>query len=474
MKILFKVFPQKSHYNATFPLARALREAGHEIVYAGLVQMRGHAEAQGFTYHVEAEDVYPYFENARTQPHLTFWHMLRHWAGRLQPARVMRTRFGRGAFFDTLLRATKPDLILMDSPYTFHALTLYRHKIPFAMLESMMNLDRAPGIPPMDTTYVPDGSRLSRWICALHWQRYFIKRAILGFVGMRADFDRRFVLRMARAWGVDPKVISFDRYFHLGLRDVPELILSPCALDFPRTLAPNQHYVGLPPDLTRKEVAADYRFNRIFERLAGQRAEGRPLVYCSLGTGAWRYAGAERFLHRVIEAARGQRWNLILTAGEFAMEQFVNLPPNAAVFQVVPQLAVLRQADLMITHGGVNSITECALLGVPMLVCPGTRKIDQAGNAARVIYHGLGLDARMACEITASLRSKIEKVISSSSYCLQSDKIRGRLGKASLSAAQLINLQQGAASLPVWHSQNDHAPKGKSPSSKNSSACLCR
>lgn len=217
--------------------------------------------------------------------------------------------------------------------------------------------------------------------------------------------------RPARAWGVDPKVINFDRYFHLGLRDVPELILSPRALDFPRTPAPNQHYVGLPPDLNRQEVASDYRFNRIFERMAGQRAEGHPLVYCSLGTGAWRYAGAERFLHRVIEAARGQRWNLILTAGEFPLEQFADLPPNVAVFQIVPQLTVLRQADLMITHGGMNSITECALLGVPMLVYPGTHEIDLAGNAARVLANKVGLKGDLCREATSALHSKIQQIL---------------------------------------------------------------
>lgn len=407
MKILFKVFPQKSHYNATFPLARMLREAGHEVLYSGLCQMRSHAEAQGFAYHTEAEDIFPYFENQRHLPHLTFWNLLKNWRALRQSARVLRPKIMRGGFFDALLRTTQPDLILVDSPYTFFALTLYRHRLPFAMLESMMNLDRTPGIPPMDTTHVPDGGRLSRWICALHWRRYFLKRALFGFIGLRVDFDRRFVLRMARIWGVDPRVISFDRYFHLGLRNVPELILSPRALDFPRPLAAHQHAVGLPVDLRRQEVASDYRFDRLFERLVEERVQGRPLVYCSLGTGAWRYAGAERFLQRVIEASRGQRWNLILIAGEFPLERFADVPSNVAVFQVVSQLTVLRQADLMITHGGMNSITECAGLGVPMLVYPGTHEIDQAGNAARVCWHRHGAAGSMWRERPRALRRRI-------------------------------------------------------------------
>ena len=54
-----------------------------------------------------------------------------------------------------------------------------------------------------------------------------------------------------------------------------------------------------------------------------------------------------------------------------------------------PQLKLLRLARLAIVHGGFNTVKECVYFGVPMVVVPWTN--DQPGNAARVVFHGLGV-----------------------------------------------------------------------------------
>lgn len=57
-----------------------------------------------------------------------------------------------------------------------------------------------------------------------------------------------------------------------------------------------------------------------------------------------------------------------------------------------------------------------------MLVCPGTCEIDQAGNAARVVWHRLGLKAKMASVSTISLRRKIHTILSNRRYYSGSDQ----------------------------------------------------
>ena len=56
---------------------------------------------------------------------------------------------------------------------------------------------------------------------------------------------------------------------------------------------------------------------------------------------------------------------------------------------------MLRQADIFVTHGGMNSISEALVYGVPMVVIPFMS--DQPTNARRIEELGLGkkLDYRM-------------------------------------------------------------------------------
>ncbi len=213
---------------------------------------------------------------------------------------------------------------------------------------------------------------------------------------------------LADTCGVDRSVLNFDRYFHLGLSNMPEILLSNPKLDFPRRPAPNQILAYYPPHLDREEVGGDYRLTKALDRFVAERASGRRLIYCSLGTGGWRYKGAEQFLRKVAESAIGQDYNLLVAIGEdFDLAAFPCNEPNIHVCRYAPQLKVLRHADLMITHGGMNTLNECFELGVPMIVRPGTKEIDQAGNAVRVRFQ-----SRARVEVNAGGRSNVTELLS--------------------------------------------------------------
>lgn len=40
------------------------------------------------------------------------------------------------------------------------------------------------------------------------------------------------------------------------------------------------------------------------------------------------------------------------------------------IYRSVPQLAVLKMADVFVTHGGINRVSEALVQGTPMVVIP--------------------------------------------------------------------------------------------------------
>lgn len=113
----------------------------------------------------------------------------------------------------------------------------------------------------------------------------------------------------------------------------------------------------------------------------------RPLIYISLGTVV---KGKRRFFQSYVDAFKDEELDIILSTGpQFDKGKIKNIPENVHVYSFVPQVQVLKQADLFVTHGGMNSISEALICGVPLMVIP--FMADQPVNARRVEELGLGV-----------------------------------------------------------------------------------
>jgi MGT family glycosyltransferase len=111
-----------------------------------------------------------------------------------------------------------------------------------------------------------------------------------------------------------------------------------------------------------------------------------PLVYFSLGS----LGSADvQLMQRVISCLSATPYRYIVSKGPLHEE--ISLGPNMTGAEFLPQTSIIPMCDLVITHGGNNTVTESLHFGKPMIVLP--LFWDQHDNAQRV--HELGLGIRL-------------------------------------------------------------------------------
>jgi MGT family glycosyltransferase len=132
-----------------------------------------------------------------------------------------------------------------------------------------------------------------------------------------------------------------------------------------------------------------------------------PLVYISLGT---IFSTNIPFYQHCFEAFGDMDCRVIVSAGKRTdINSIGESPGNFVVRNTVPQLEILKNADVFVTHGGMNSVSEGLLFEVPLVVVP--QAADQYFVAQRVnaLNAGIVLDSRYLSP--EKLREAVDKVI---------------------------------------------------------------
>ncbi len=107
------------------------------------------------------------------------------------------------------------------------------------------------------------------------------------------------------------------------------------------------------------------------------------LIYMSLGSLGSADVG---LMQRLVDLLATTEHRIIVSKGPLADQ--ITLHDNQVGAGFLPQPAILPQVDLVITHGGNNTVTEAFHHGKPMIVLP--LFWDQVDNAQRVDELGLG------------------------------------------------------------------------------------
>ncbi|HEY0493373.1 MAG TPA: nucleotide disphospho-sugar-binding domain-containing protein, partial [Candidatus Dormibacteraeota bacterium] len=148
----------------------------------------------------------------------------------------------------------------------------------------------------------------------------------------------------------------------------------PDELDYPRQAPLGKNWVQLEscvrttdPSFTLPSIAGD-----------------GPLLYLSLGS----LGSADVYLmQRLIEILGKTAYRVIVSMGP--QHQEIRLAKNMWGAEFLPQTSLLPLVDLVITHGGNNTVVESLYFGKPMVALP--LFWDQPDNAERLAETGLGI-----------------------------------------------------------------------------------
>ena len=139
---------------------------------------------------------------------------------------------------------------------------------------------------------------------------------------------------------------------------------------------------------------------------------GKPLLYSSLGTA---FNNWPEYYPILFDAVRDLDINVFAALGAIDPKSLKDIPANVEVGQMVPQLDILSQASVFITHAGMGGTGESIYYGVPMIAIP--QMDEQAITARQIEKNGLGFAFCDKKEITSEkLKAAIQALLNDPAY----------------------------------------------------------
>ena len=414
------LFMPESAYGPTnncIGIGKQLERRGHRVVFAAEASWKGRLEPLGFEEDLvdlgppaEGEqdagqfwtdfvtETAPEFRKPTIEQLDTFIRPV--WASLIDGAKHCEPQLR------AILDRTDPDVIVEDNVSAFPA--LLTHGAPWVRIMSCNPLEmKDPELPPTFSGYPTDDPT--------------------GWAEFRAEYDRthRELWAGFDAWMQEqgapslPDLEFIHESMHLNLSIYPD------AADYLRSrqLAPTWHRLESSVRDTEEP----------WEVPEPLRDRDGALIYLSLGS----LGSADvELMRRLVDILSKTRHRYVVSKGPRAEE--LELADNMWGDVRVPQTSILPEVDLVITHGGNNTVTESLHFGKPMIVLP--LFWDQYDNAQRIDELGFGV--RLATydfvdeELTTAVDGLLEDEVLRASLDALGDRIRDADGTGR--AADLI------------------------------------
>ena len=212
---------------------------------------------------------------------------------------------------------------------------------------------------------------------------------------------------------IKPKFDEFGKQFGIKFSSNPIEVLMGANTDL-KIVFTSKYYQPHSEsfDNTYKFVGPSIFDRHELENFKIENINNKKLIFISLGT----IENKNKEFYEDCFEALGVRndLNVIMSIGKrIDIKELGKIPENFNVYNYVPQLEVLKQVDLFITHGGMNSLSEGLYNNLPLIVVP--QFGDQALVAKRVEELGAGI-ALMDNINSGSINEAVDKILSNDSY----------------------------------------------------------
>lgn len=353
MKALIPSLPRSGHFHPLVPLAQALLQAGHEVVFVSDASFCPVIEACGFAS----------FPVTHTQP----FPLTRPQQGDARAVALLQQmeRLHARVHIESMI----PDLLVIGRTWDASLIIGESRSLGISVAAEIL------GIP--HVTVEVGAFRFAPWGQPLSGYLLNLLRAGVGLPP-------------------DPQLATLYRYLHLSF--VP-----PSYQLAEEPLPPTSHAFR-PTTFDRSGTETLPLWIATLPR--------QPTIYVCLGTFFNRNM---QVFTTILEGLRDQPYNLILTVGrDQDPKQLGSQPPNVYIERYIPQSLLMPYCDLVITHGGANTVMGAIVQQLPLIIIP--QGADQPEHALRCAALQIG-HVINAAEFTASgLAKTVSEVLSHPGY----------------------------------------------------------
>jgi zeaxanthin glucosyltransferase len=413
MRIIIDILPAMGHLNPLLKIIQMLQERGHEIIFIDQ-GLKAEMDRLGFQTITTGFELSPILLNKREFGFKLFFKSL---VKRPEKNFHHNMDFNFKRFME-IIRELSPDAVLLDEQNMLKSVYYEICKVPVISIETKPEPCRNPNVPPFTSTYVPSDSFISNFICCMLWLDKKVKNKLrlklLQYLSGGYDIYT-LTNKICLSYGINLKSRTcLNRACGIGIKDIPRLNISATAFDFPGNKCRSTFYVGPLVEPDRDNHYNMPRYDVLNRNLVEFKKEGKgSVIFCSLGSySIMHMQRLHCFFTKLRDVAIEETDDMfIVSTGEyFNVGSLVPVPNNMYLFDYLPQTDILNTCDIMITHGGMNSITECVLHEKPILVYPVSPDWDQPGNGTRTVYHKIGLRGSILKDSPRTIIKKLEVI----------------------------------------------------------------